>query len=214
MSSRFACLLGLSLSGALAALAAKEAPPPVPTEITSEHFESRSTDTEMTTLFTGEVVVTGTNLRITCDRIEVISLRVGEESQVVARQNRFKSLIATGRVKIVQGDREALCGRAVVLPGDDKITLTDHPVVIDHGANITWTGDNLMLLRGERRVMGENVRLVGPSLQDLGFDPDKKVPAAEPPKVPPRTPETPPPVTPPAPAPAELKITPPALEKK
>lgn len=156
MSSRFACLLGLSLSGALASLAAKEAPPPVPTEITSEHFESRSTDTEMTTLFTGEVVVTGTNLRITCDRIEVISLRVGEESQVVARQNRFKSLIATGRVKIVQGDREALCGRAVVLPGDDKITLTDHPVVIDHGANITWTGDNLMLLRGERRVRRRN----------------------------------------------------------
>ena len=177
MSHRLARLLCFALCAALPTLSAKEEATPVPTEITSKHFESRSTDTEMTTLFTGDVVVTGTNLRITCDRIEVVSMRLGEKTDVVAEKNRFKSLVATGSVKIIQADREATCGRAVVLPGDDKITLTETPVVIDHGANITWTGDSLMLLRGERRVLGNNVRLVGPPVRDLGFDPEKKVPA-------------------------------------
>jgi murein DD-endopeptidase MepM/ murein hydrolase activator NlpD len=136
MSHRLARLLCFALCAALPTLSAKEEATPVPTEITSKHFESRSTDTEMTTLFTGDVVVTGTNLRITCDRIEVVSMRLGEKTDVVAEKNRFKSLVATGSVKIIQADREATCGRAVVLPGDDKITLTETPVVIDHGAGL------------------------------------------------------------------------------
>ena len=205
MSHRLARLLCFALCAALPTLSAKEEATPVPTEITSKHFESRSTDTEMTTLFTGDVVVTGTNLRITCDRIEVISMRLGEKSDVVTQQNRFKSLVATGNVKIAQADREANCGRAVVLPGDDKITLTENPIVIDHGANITWTGDSLMLLRGERRVLGNNVRLVGPPVRDLGFDPDKKVPAPATPAQPAATQAAPtaPVQTAPAPEPAK-----------
>ena len=100
MSHRLARLLCFALCATLSALSAKEEATPVPTEITSKHFESRSTDTEMTTLFTGDVVVTGTNLRITCDRIEVVSMRLGEKSDVVAEKNRFKSLVATGSVAV------------------------------------------------------------------------------------------------------------------
>ena len=121
MNPRLAVLLCLAaLGGAPVRATAAEEPPIPPTEITSKHGESVSTDTEMITLFTDDVVVTGNNIRITCDRLEVVSIRFGEKEQVVATQNRFKSLVATGHVKIVQGDREATCERAVVLPGDNR----------------------------------------------------------------------------------------------
>ena len=171
-----------ALVGALA-LRATEAPLLPPTEITSQHFESVSTDTEMTTLGPGDVMVTGNNIRITCDRFEVVSLRIGDQEQVVAKQNQFKSLIATGHVKIVQGDREATCGRAVVLPDDDKITLTENPVVVDHSADVTWNGDKLWLLRGERRVFGDYVKVTLPPIKDLGFDKDKKLESTDAPQI-------------------------------
>ena len=184
MKLRLAVLLCLAaLVGApLRAIAAEEPPVP-PTEITARHLESRSTDTEMITVFTADVVVTGNNIRITCDRLEAVSVRLGDHDQVVAKQNRFKSLVATGHVKMVQGDREATCGRAVVLPDSDKITLTEIPVVIDHGAGVTWTGDNLRLLRGERRVDGDNVHMTLPPIKDLGFDKDKKLETPDVPKI-------------------------------
>jgi len=176
MKSRLVVLLCLTaLAGAPALATAAEEPIISPTTITSKHGESISTDMEMTTLFTDDVVVTGNNIRITCDRLEIVSLRFGEKEQVVAKQNRFKSLVATGHVKIVQGDREATCGRAVVLPDDDKITLTESPVVVDHSAGITWDGDKLWLLRGERRVYGDTVHITMPPIKDLSFDKNKKV---------------------------------------
>lgn len=155
-----------------------------PTVIESEQLDMRSTDTETTSIFTGRVVVTGTNMRLTCDRLEVVALRQHDPSATIGKIERFKSLVAEGNVRIIQGDREAACGKAVVLPGDDKITLTDRPVVSDRGVGWTWTGDELLLLRGERQVRGTNVRIVGPPVKDLGFDADKKVepPTTETPK--------------------------------
>lgn len=149
-----------------------------PTVIESEQLDMKSTDTETTSIFTGKVVVTGTNMKLTCDRLEVVAIRQHDATAAIGKIERFKSLVAEGAVRIVQGDREAACGRAVVLPGDDKITLTDRPVVTDHGVGWTWTGDELLLLRGERQVRGTNVRIVGPPVKDLGFDQDKKVEGA------------------------------------
>jgi len=162
---------------------AAEEPPIPPTEITARHMESRSTDTEMTTVFTGDVVVTGNNIHLTCDRLEAISARTGDQDQMVAKQNRFRSLVATGRVNIVQGDREATCGRAVVLPDDNKITLTEDPVVVDHGAGSTVAGEKITRWRGERRVEVEKPHLTGPGLKDLGFDKDQKPAPTDAPKI-------------------------------
>ena len=166
---RIASILAL---GYARSLAAEEA---VETVVTSQQFESRSTDTEMTAIFWCNVDVVGNNIHITCDRLEVISARLGDKDQVVAKQNQFKSLIATGKVKVTQGDRDASCGRAVVLPREDKVTLTENPVVVDHGAGVTFIGEPLTLLRGERKVFGENVRIVLPEIKDLGFDKNKKL---------------------------------------
>lgn len=144
-----------------------------PTVIESQLLDMRSTDNETSSLFTGSVVVTGTNMRLTCDRLEVVALRSADATATIGAVEKFKSLIATGNVRIVQGDREATCGRAEVLPGDDKIILTLKPVVTDRGVGWTWTGDELVLLRGERQVRGTNVRIIGPPVKDLGFEKDK-----------------------------------------
>jgi lipopolysaccharide export system protein LptA len=152
--------------------------PEQPTVIESTALDMKSTETETTSIFTGNVIVTGTNMRLTCDRLEVVAIRQHDASATIGKIERFKSLIAEGNVRIVQGDREAACGKAVVLPGDDKITLTERPVVTDKGVGWTWTGDELLLLRGERQVRGTNVRIVGPPVKDLGFDPNKKVDGA------------------------------------
>lgn len=156
------------------------------TMIQSQSCEITSTDTQTLSVFTGNVTVTGNDIRITCDRLEVVSLRGGGRQDVIGRQERFKSLVATGTVRIVQGDREATCERAEVLPGEDRITLTGHPTVIDHGNNSTAAGEPIILYRGQRRITGSNVRITLPPLKDLGFDKNQPppVPTEEPGKLP------------------------------
>jgi lipopolysaccharide export system protein LptA len=149
---------------------------PQNTVIESEQFDWRSSDKETTSVFTGRVVVTGTNLKLTCDRLEIVATRKGDPAATIGKIDSFKSFVATGNVRIVQGDREAACGRAEVLPGDDKIILTGQPVVVDHAVNWTWTGDELEMLRGERQIRGKNARFTGPPIKDLGID--KPKPAA------------------------------------
>jgi lipopolysaccharide export system protein LptA len=162
-----------------------------PTVIDSEQLDMRSTDTQTTFLFTKNVVVIGTNLRLTCDRLEVITTRKGDPTATIGKLGRFKSLIAEGSVHIVQADREAACGRAEVLPDDNKIILTDNPVVKDLANGATATGPRMVLYRGERRAVIEGAeaapsRIILPAIKDLGFEKESKSapPPAEPPKKP------------------------------
>ena len=162
-----------------------------PTVIDSEQLDMRSTDTLTTFLFTKNVVVTGTNLRLTCDRLEVITTRKGDPTATIGKLGRFKSLIAEGGVRIIQSDREAACGRAEVLPDDDKIILTDHPVVKDLANGATATGPRMVQFRGERRAVIDGAeaapsRIILPAIKDLGFDKEPKpaTPPAEAPKKP------------------------------
>jgi lipopolysaccharide export system protein LptA len=176
------CLRGvLSCLAACILSAALGAAEPADTVITAESFESRSTPAQTVSVFSGNVSVAGNDIKITCDRLEVVSLRGGDKTDVIGRQERFKSMLATGRVHIVQGDREATCERAEVLPGEDKVILTGRPTVVDHGNNSTATGDPLILYRGQRRVEGTNVRITLPPLKDLGFDKNQAPPAPTPP---------------------------------
>jgi hypothetical protein len=173
-------LLGLLPAAPLASAAVT----PQRTVLTSDHYESKTVDNETRALFVGSVTLTGTNLRILCDRLEIIAEGVGDKTSAAPELDRFKYLLATGHVRIVQGDREATCGRAEVLPRDDKVVLTEAPVVIDHGSDAVYAGEKITLLRGERRVIVEKVNLTGPSIKDLGFDknqpPEPPPPAAKP----------------------------------
>lgn len=156
------------------------------TNIKSESLDMVSTDTETTTTFRGNVVLTGTNLKISCDFLEAVATRKGDPTATIGKPGKFRSLLATGNVRIIQGDREAACGQAEVLPGEDKIVLTDNPVVVYHDIATTATGAKITMLRGQRRVIVEKPSVTGPPIKDLGFDKNPK-PAGPPP--PPETPK-------------------------
>lgn len=175
----------LLLLGALFGLASALAQntPETTTNIQSDGpGEMVSTDKETTITFRDKVVVTGTNLRLTCDYLKVVVLRTGDPAATLGKVEKFRSLLATGNVVIVQGDREAACGRAEVLPEDDKIILTENPVVVDRVAQTRLVGERITMFRGERRVLVDKPSVTGPPIRDLGFDKDKPAPPAETPK--------------------------------
>lgn len=175
--------LSVLLAGAGTLFAAPPAVPFVPTVITSTQMEMWSTDTETRSVFLQNVVVTGSNLRITCDKLDVTATRLDDitnKDATIGTLEKFKSLVATGNVHIVQGDREVTCGRAEVFPAENRVVLTEKPVVIDNTGPYVATGDRIVLLRGERRLFGDNIRLQGPPIRDLGFDKNKTMQAPAP----------------------------------
>lgn len=177
-------LLALLIApGLLTAADKKPAAASVPTVITSTSFEMWSTDTETRSIFKENVIVTGNNLRLTCDKLDVTAVRMlgkDDKNATIPAVEKFKTLVATGNVHIVQGDREVTCGKAEVFPGEDRVVLTEKPVVIDNDGPYVATGDRIVLLRGERRIFGDNIRLQGPAIRDLGFEKDMPVQAPAP----------------------------------
>jgi hypothetical protein len=169
-----ACVLALAPS-----LPATEVAPQK-TTLDCDHAEMWTEGNESHGICTGAVTLVGTNLKITCDRLEFVATGVGETAETLPTLEKFRFMLATGHVVIVQGDREATCGRAEVLPRDNKVVLTENPVVIDHGTDWTSAGEKITLLRGERRVIVEKSRVVGPPIKDLGFDKNKPAPAEQP----------------------------------
>ena len=172
-------LLSAILAGALALPAFAAEVAPQPTTLECEHAELWSVGPESRGVCTGKVVLVGTNLKITCDKLEFVALGVGDKSGTLPTLEKFSSLLATGHVVIVQGDREAKCGRAEVLPRSNKVVLTESPSVVDRGTGWTSAGDVITMLRGERRVIVEKSRVTGPAIKDLGFDKAQPVTPAD-----------------------------------
>jgi lipopolysaccharide export system protein LptA len=181
----FRPLLPLVLILIPVALRAQSAPLQ-PTIITCDGLtEIESTDTEITFILRDNVRVTATNMKLSCDHLRVVVVRSGDKSATIGNPEKFRSLLATGNVLIAQGDREAACGQAEVLPREDKITLTENPVVVFKGEGGRAEGKVIRMYRGSRRVEIEGFRGTGPELKDLGFDEKAKSnPPAEAPQKP------------------------------
>jgi lipopolysaccharide export system protein LptA len=154
---------------------------PVPTELRSDHLEMVSTDEETTAVATKNVILTGTNLRITCDRLLVVGERLGQSDETAAlpADQRFKYILATGNVRIVQGDRESTSQRAEVFPREDKVVLTEDPVIIDHSNGFVAAGEKITLFRGKREVLVEKPRFTGPPIGDLSATAPARPPAPQ-----------------------------------
>lgn len=171
-------LLCFALCGLLAAGSARAAEPP-PTVITCEGAaETLSTDTETIATFSRNVVVEGNNITLFCDFLRVVATRKGDPAATIGEYGNFKSLVATGKVRILQGDREATCGRAEVFPGENRIVLSESPVVRSLDDEYIATGPRLVLYRGERRAVIEGTpdapaRITLPPIKDLGFEQEK-----------------------------------------
>ena len=177
-------LLVLGLSPLL--LRAQNAEPEPTVVESSGPGEMVSSDTETIITFRDNVRVTGTNMKLTCDYLKVVVVRSGDKTATLGKLDKFRSMLATGNVHMVQGEREAACGRAEVLPLEDKVVLTEHPVVVDHEQNHRMAGKTITMLRAQRQVLVEEPILTAPPIKDLGVDKEKKpVPApAEPAKKP------------------------------
>jgi lipopolysaccharide export system protein LptA len=158
----------------MAMATAARAAEPRPTTIDSISAESVSTDIETTTTFHDQVVATGNDLTLTCDFLKVIATRIGDKSATLGKYGKFKYLLATGHVRIVQGDRTATCGRAEVFPGEDRIVLTENPVVKIETEHYEASGPRMVLYRGQRRAViegtpQERTHITLPAMKDLGF---------------------------------------------
>lgn len=167
-----------------------------PTVIVSDSAEMVSTDAEITFTFKNNVVVTGTNMKITCDQLVVVANKTGDPKATIGKQDKLKSLVATGHVRILQNDREATCDRAEVLPGDDKATLIGNLVVRALDNSFVQTGERGTLYRGERRAVidggsGRRPTMTLPPLKDLGYgkEPEKNPPAENNSPTPPPAPQ-------------------------
>jgi lipopolysaccharide export system protein LptA len=171
-------IAGLLLAIAAVALRAQDLPPTV---ITSDHGEVVSSETEITCTFRSNVTVTGTNMKITCDQLVVVANRTGDAKATLGNPEKFKSLVATGKVRILQNDREAVCERAEVFPGEDKVVLSGNPKVRTLDGSYVADGPVIELYRGQRRaVILGGVRLTLPPLKDLGYGKEPEKPASAP----------------------------------
>ncbi len=159
-------------------------PTPIPTVVECAGLaETISTDTETIATFRDKVVVTGTNLKLYCDSLRVVAIRKGDPKATLGQYGYFKSLIAIGHVRIVQGAREATCGRAEIFPGEDKIVLSEDPVIRSMDEDYVAAGPRMILYRGQRRAViegntNEPTKLTLPAIKDLGFDKNEPAPPA------------------------------------
>lgn len=158
---------------------AKSAPPPQ-TVISSDRLEMETVGEKAFFLFSDNVKLTGNNLIVTCDRLEVHSDRTGDMDANFGKLGSIKQIVAIGNVSISQEGRTARAGRVEVIPAEDKIVLTENPIVTD--AQGTVSGERMFFYRGDRRAVVESgpggpARVVLPAIPDLGFDNNAEDPA-------------------------------------
>ena len=134
-----------------------ETPPPGGTIITSD--ELHSDQLTHISIFTGNVVVVGTNFRMTCQEMTVY----------FTKDNKVDRIVSTGDVVITQPDRVTHCGHAEYFHDDDKFVLTDQPVILDHkdkqfGTRITiYRTTQKMVVDGGRSTTILAPNTMGPS---------------------------------------------------
>lgn len=179
-------ITGLIAAGALTyAFAQTPTPAPEPTLtaqntiVTADRLEMKNTGVESHLVFIGNVNLTGTNLTVSCDRVEIYAeqipdIRNPDKKATIGKIGALTKILALGHVKISQEGRTATAGRAEVMPIEDKIVLTEEPVVTDTETQVTVSGSRMTFFRGDRYGQIENAKVVGPALPNLGFPREQK----------------------------------------
>jgi lipopolysaccharide export system protein LptA len=144
-----------------------ETPPPGDTVITSD--ELHSDDNTHISIFTGNVVVLGTNFKMTCQEMTVY----------FTPQNKVMKIVAVGNVVVVQPNRVTHCGHAEYYHDEDKFDLTDQPVILDPKGKIS--APEIILMRTTQEMITKG----GHSRVDLV---SKSAPKPAPAKTPPAPP--------------------------
>jgi lipopolysaccharide transport protein LptA len=117
---------------------AQTPPPPGATVITSD--ELHSDQQTHVSVFTGKVVVVGTNFRMTCQEMTVN----------FTTDNKVDNIVAVGDVVITQPGRVTTCGHAVYVRDSDTFDLTDQPTILDHNNKIS--GPEIIIERTTQKM--------------------------------------------------------------
>jgi len=179
-----ASLIGFFLPLVVGAVDDGDSLPPE-TVISSDRLEMDNDGDKSFFLFSDNVKLTGNNLIVTCDRLEIHADRTGDLDANIGQIGGIRQILAIGNVSISQEGRVARAGRAEVLPLEDKIVLTENPIVTDTQGTVS--GERMTFYRGDRRAVIESgasgpARVTLPAIPDLGFMKDKEG-ADEPPSV-------------------------------
>jgi lipopolysaccharide transport protein LptA len=145
-----------------------ETPPPAgSTVITSD--ELHSDQVAHNSIFTGNVVVVGTNFRMTCQEMTVY----------FTNANKVDKIVAVGEVVITQPDRVTHCGHAEYYQDKDTFVLTDQPVIYDHKNEVHGVRITIDRSTQKMTVDGGKSRVLI-SDENLGSSTSSTAPAAAP----------------------------------
>lgn len=175
-------LLAACLTSA-AAVAQTTEKPTVATEIEAVSLQVQNDGENAYFHFANAVRLTGTNMLLECDSLEVFATREAEEKSAIGKFSAIKEIIAKGNVRIVQEERTATCELATVKPNEERIVLTGNPVVIQPGGRIVTYNpeDEIVLDRGNGRISiitkgPRKLRLTSSAIGDLGFENQGPIP--------------------------------------
>ena len=139
--------------------AATDAQPAIPTLIKSRLARMESSDEQTRFIFTDDVQVEATNLKLESQSLVVYALPDSQQSPASEASHagpplRIERIDATGQVLIQQEDRTARAGEATFLPNEGRVMLQDKPEVEQPGSG-KITGHRMTLLQGQRRAIVE-----------------------------------------------------------
>ena len=106
-------------------VAAAETPPPAGSTVVTS-AELHMDQMTHTAIFTGNVVVVGSEFHMTCEAMTVYFTAV----------NKINTIVAQGNVIILQPGRITHCGHAIYYRDDDKFVLTEEPDILDNNNEI------------------------------------------------------------------------------
>ena len=158
------------IAGGRPAAAQAGAVEPQSTIITSEGpLQMRNDGVEAYFVMTDNVRLVGTNLEVTCDKLEVFAdtKEEAKEGKGLGGISGIRRILATGNVVVMQEGRRATAGRAEVMPQEDRIELTESPIVTDPQGSVE--GSKIEIFRGERNAVVHDPRLLLRALPNLGF---------------------------------------------
>ncbi len=125
------------------------APTPAPGSTVIDSDELQMDQSTHVAVFTGNVVVTGTNFTLKCEEMTVN----------FDRSDKIDNIVAKGDVVILQPGRITHCGQAVYYRDEDKFDLTDQPIINDNGKTVAapkitiYRSRQSFLTQGKSRVV-------------------------------------------------------------
>ncbi|MBC2596345.1 hypothetical protein H5P28_18920 [Ruficoccus amylovorans] len=183
MTHRFIrhCLFVLGASLVLSAPLSAQNTEAQDTVVTSVRLEMVGEDDQNVFHFYEDVVVTGTNLKATCDEMTVIANRLTDSTGAVGELGTITHITLVGNVVIEQSGRRAESGRAELYPREGKVVLTENPVVYDSEGTVK--GERIELYKNEKKARvfgsesgepGKRPTVILPNIGDMGYQEGSK----------------------------------------